>query len=123
MANLIKGKVLKGHGLGKKLGFPTLNIEYDGRFSGIFAADVIINRKWHKSATYIGKRSVLKDNKILLEAHLIDFNEQIPEGTLIEVKLLKKIRPSKKFSDVTSLRKQIAKDVEFVKNWYNHGEV
>ena len=123
MANLIKGNVIKGHGLGKKLGFPTLNIEYGGRFFGIFAADVVINGKWYKSAIHIGKRSILKDNKILLEAHLLDFNEQIPDGTEIGVKLLQKIRITKKFSDIPSLKKQIAKDVEFIKNWYNHGEV
>jgi riboflavin kinase/FMN adenylyltransferase len=115
--NLIEGKVIKGSGLGKKLGFPTLNIAYDGGKNGVFVAKVFVNGKWKDSAVFIGKK--LADEKTGLEAYIIDLDSDVELGAEIKVELLKKIREVEKFDSLKKLKAQIAKDVFFVKEWYN----
>lgn len=114
---IIKGKVVRGQALGSKLGFPTLNIPYDGEVSGIFAAEVLIGEKIYKAAVSVGLRpTVDSTGEKFCEAFLLDFNKIVQEETEIEVHLLKKIREVEKFDSLDELKEQIAKDVEKVKH-------
>ncbi|MBD3360819.1 hypothetical protein GF366_03390 [Candidatus Peregrinibacteria bacterium] len=119
MIKVISGKVVKGKGLGRKIGFPTVNILYEEELSGIFAGKVYFNGKGYVSAVHIGRGLTFDDGEAVCESYLIDFNEEIKPGTHIKVELLKKIRDTKKFDDLKTLKKNISKDVEFIKNMYN----
>lgn len=145
----ISGEVVKGRGLGKKLGFPTLNILYDGKMSGVFVGRIFIDGGWRKTAVHVGSKPTVGDRQNVCEAHIIDFKGEnfdwekelaqprlagfalcywgghpAKRGRLIvKVELFEKVRDTKKFDNLEDLKSQISKDVEFVKNWYNSHSV
>ena len=111
----IKGKVQKGKQLGKKIGFPTANIDiknYVLACQGVYAVRV----KAQKSKNYIkgianlGYRPTFNEKKILLEVHLFNFSGNLYNKDLT-VEFLKFIRKEKKFKNVNQLRKQIKNDL------------
>ncbi len=119
---VIKGVSEKGLGLGKKLGFPTININYDGKLTGVFAGKARLCGEEYVAAINLGGRPTVDDNSFLCEVFLLDFGGIVKEKTAVEVVLHKKIRDVKKFKDLEELRAQIARDVEFVKNCYTLGK-
>ncbi len=110
---IISGKVVKGRGLGKKMGFPTLNIPYNGDLRGVFVGKVLVGDKWLKAALSIGPRPTIDDDKVLLEAYILDFDGEVGDEAKVEV--LQKIRDIEKFENMDELKVQIAKDIEFVR--------
>jgi len=118
MSSIIKGEIVKGNNLGEKLGFPTLNIKYIGENLGVFVGKVKLDNLWHLAVVNIGSRPTIGDEEFLCESHLIDWTGSVSLGDKIELKLLKKIRDTKKFPDLDSLKKQISEDVEFAKTCY-----
>ncbi|MDA1060798.1 MAG: riboflavin kinase [bacterium] len=110
---IISGKIVKGRGLGKKMGFPTLNIPYKGSLRGVFAGRVFVDGKWLSCALNIGPRPTINDEKVFLEAYIIDWDGDIGEG--VEIEVLDRIRDIKKFDSLEDLKVQIAKDIEFVR--------
>lgn len=111
----LQGKVLKGRGIGNKMGFPTLNLAYDGELHGVFAGHALIDGKAYPAAVNLGGRPTVDDEK-LCEIHVLDFES---EPDFVGVELFVKIREIEKFPNFEMLQKQIAHDVEFVRNWYN----
>lgn len=118
----IKGKVENGHGVGKKIGFPTLNISYDGKLRGIFVGRVFVLGKPYKAAIHVGSRPTFDDDRVSCESYLLDFDGGDFGGETVEFELLEKIRDIKKFDNLDELKLQLNLDVEFVKSWYNRHE-
>lgn len=116
----LQGKVLKGKGIGNKLGFPTLNLAYDGELIGVFAGCAKIGEKSYPAAINLGERPTVDgafaERPKLCEIHVLDFEG---EPDFVEIEIFVKIREIEKFPNLEMLRKQIAHDVEFVRNWYN----
>lgn len=111
---IVSGRVEKGLGNGRKIGFPTANIEYDpekllpqdGVYHGqVLGKDAVIN---------IGKNPTFDAKRRTIEAHLIDFDGDL-YGEMIEVSFLKKTRNDIKFASEEELKKQIEDDVRNVK--------
>ena len=115
----ILGKVRKGQRLGREIGFPTINIPYEGEESGVFVGEVLLKGADYQAAVHLGHKPTFFEEKPICEAYLLDFDGEIAEGTEVEVKVYEKIRDIKKFENLTHLAAQISKDVEFVKSWYN----
>ncbi len=107
----IKGKVTKGKEIGRKLGFPTANIANISKIKpGIYAGQVKIGEKKMLAALYVSEKS-----EEILEAHIIDFSEDI-YGKEIEVEVLEKIRGDQNISDLDELKKLISSDIQKIKN-------
>ena len=111
----IDGKVQKGRQLGKKIGFPTANIDikdYVLAKPGVY----VVKAKKQKGLNYIkgianlGYRPTFKGKKILLEVHLFNFSGNL-YNKYLTVEFLKFIRKEKKFKDVDQLKKQIKTDL------------
>ncbi|HAX17413.1 MAG TPA: bifunctional riboflavin kinase/FMN adenylyltransferase [Actinobacteria bacterium] len=127
----ISGKVVRGFNRGSKLGFPTANIELDENYmipkKGVYFARIKIQgyKKIFPCIVNIGNNPTFSLRKLLLEAHIIGFKNEI-YSKLINVELIKFYRQEKKFSDENSLIKQINSDIkegiEFfkVKNYNNN---
>jgi riboflavin kinase/FMN adenylyltransferase len=119
----ISGRVEHGDGLGKKLGFPTANIQLKHNrppLSGIFVVRV------HgedlpplEGVASLGVRpTVRQDGKPVLEVHLFNFSSQIYNKHM-RLDFLHKLRDEEKYPDVETLTRQIARDVENAKQWFN----
>ena len=111
----IKGKVQKGKQLGKKIGFPTANIDikdYVLACPGVYAvkAKLTNSSKIIKGIANLGYRPTFNGKKILLETHLFNFSGNIYNKDLT-VKFLKFIRKEKKFKNINQLKKQIRIDL------------
>jgi riboflavin kinase/FMN adenylyltransferase len=109
----IEGTVTQGHGIGRKLLFPTANLELENRalpVDGVYVTLALVDSTWHRSVTNIGKRPTFGgEPESKVETHLIDFDEDL-YGKIIRVRVLHRLRGEKKFSGVDELRAQIAKD-------------
>ena len=111
----IKGKVQKGKQLGKKIGFPTANIDikdYVLAKTGVYAVRVKMpkSKNFVKGIANLGYRPTFNGNKILLEVHLFNFTGNL-YNKYLTVDFLKFIRREKKFKNVDQLRKQIKIDL------------
>lgn len=114
----ISGRVVTGEGYGKKLGFPTANIDrrqyVRERMNiklGIWSGQIkILNFKFkiYPAAIVIGP--IDKKGLPKIEAHLLNFRGNL-YGEKIELSLYKYIRPFKKFKNEALLKSQIKKDI------------
>jgi riboflavin kinase/FMN adenylyltransferase len=118
------GKVSHGDKLGRKLGFPTLNILLHRQLAplqGIYVVYVkgIADFPWPGVAS-IGSRPTINDGKrSLLEVHLFDFNQEI-YGQTVEVIFCEKLRDEVAYPTLELLKEQIAKDVEIGKRYFKN---
>ena len=111
----IVGKVQKGRQLGKKIGFPTANIDikdYTLACPGVYAVKVKIKKNLRniRGIANLGYRPTFNGKKILLEVHLFNFSGNLYNKDLT-VEFLKFIRKEKKFKNVEQLQKQIKIDL------------
>ena len=116
----IYGKVLKGRQLGKKIGFPTANIDikdYVIAKPGVYAVKVqkFNSKKLIKGIANLGYRPTFNQKKILLEVHLFNFSGNL-YNKYLTVNFLKFIRSEKKFKNIEQLKKQIKIDLRKAKN-------
>ena len=115
----IIGKVQKGKQLGKKIGFPTANIDikdYVLANTGVYSvqAKMTSGNNFFKGIANLGYRPTFNGKKILLEIHLFNFSGNL-YNKYLTVEFLKFIRKEKKFKNVEQLRKQIKIDLLKVK--------
>ena len=115
----IQGVVKKGRQVGKKIGFPTCNIDIDDYVlakPGVYAVRVLRKNsdKYLKGIANLGYRPTFNQKKILLEVHLFNFSGNL-YNKLLSVEFLKFIRKEKKFNNVNQLRVQIKKDLNIAK--------
>ena len=111
----IYGKVQKGKQLGKKIGFPTANIDikdYILACPGVYAVRVkrLSKKNYMKGIANLGYRPTFNGKKILLEIHLFNFSGNLYNKHLT-VEFRKFIRKEKKFKNANQLRKQIKIDL------------
>ncbi|MDC3186299.1 riboflavin biosynthesis protein RibF, partial [Candidatus Pelagibacter sp.] len=115
----IDGKVQKGRQVGKKIGFPTCNIDikdYVLARPGVYAVRVLRsnNSKYLRGIANLGYRPTFNQKKILLEVHLFNYSGNLYNKHL-SVEFLKFIRKEKKFKNVNQLKSQINKDLNIAK--------
>ena len=122
----ISGRVIEGDKLGKKIGYPTANIQLRHNrppLSGIFVVKVYgTDELSPRTAVYgvasLGVRpTVHEDGKPVLEVHLFDFEKEIYRCHL-RVDFLHKLRDEEKYPDLGALTRQIGRDVENAKNYF-----
>ena len=119
----IEGFVEKGRQQGKRIGFPTCNInikDYIIAKPGVYAVRVKFknNKEFIKGIANLGYRPTFRQKKILLEVHLFNFSRNV-YNKYLSVEFLKFIRKEKKFSSVDKLRKQIQFDLKVAKKSKN----
>ena len=115
----IEGVVQKGRMMGRKIGFPTCNIElgnYIEAKPGVYAVKVYRENKKNclKGIANLGYRPTFNQRKILLEVNLFNFSGNLYNKKLI-VEFTKFIRKEKKFDGIDQLRKQITLDLKIAK--------
>jgi riboflavin kinase/FMN adenylyltransferase len=111
---LIGGKVVKGRSLGKKLGFPTANLDLPpGKVvpRGVFVVRAKVDHREYKGVCNIGVRPTLgRKNKVSVEAHLFGKPGSL-RGKWMSLELVSWIRAEKRFKSLSELTRAIKKDV------------
>jgi riboflavin kinase/FMN adenylyltransferase len=115
----IDGMVQKGRQVGKKIGFPTCNIDikdYVLAKPGVYAVRVLRKNNLNilKGIANLGYRPTFNQKKILLEVHLFNFSGNLYNKQL-SVEFLKFIRKEKKFKNINKLKSQIKLDLKIAK--------
>ena len=115
----IEGIVQKGRQQGKKIGFPTCNIDikdYVIALPGVYAVKVKQknSNKSLKAIANLGYRPTFNQKKILLEVHIFNFSGNL-YNKYLSIEFTKFIRKEKKFKDANQLRKQIKIDLKIAK--------
>ena len=103
----ILGTVVEGKRIGRKIGFPTANIDPHHESippSGVYSVDVILEEKFYHGILNISTRGII-------EVYIFNFNRDI-YGRDIEVIFKRKIRDEKRFKSLEALKQQIQLDIQ-----------
>ena len=118
----IKGDVVNGKKLGRKIGFPTANIDPQESYKlvpkdGVYAVKVDVDDKRYLGMLNIGVRPTVNnqlDNRSI-EVHILDFDQDIYFKN-ITIHFYQRIRNEQFFGSIDELTAQLAKDKEEVEN-------
>jgi riboflavin kinase / FMN adenylyltransferase len=109
----MRGRVMPGTRLGRKLGFPTANLPLERRrapLAGIFAVRVHgAGAGALPAVASLGTRPTIGGTEALLEAHVFDFSADL-YGREIEVEFAAKLRDEERFATLEALTKQMQRD-------------
>ena len=126
----ISGRVVRGDGVGRKLGFPTANVQMKHNrppVGGIFAVEVAVQnagtgQQLLRGAASLGVRpTVVHGGRPVLEVHLLDFDGDL-YGRHLRVDFRHKLRDEEKYADLATLTRQIAQDVENTRRYFETAE-
>jgi riboflavin kinase / FMN adenylyltransferase len=110
----VVGKVVRGTGRGRALGFPTANLALDRPLlagSGVYACEAELDGVSGHAVVNIGVRPTFGEDRLAVEAHLLDQSGDL-YGRHIRLGFLRRLRDEQRFPSVDALRRQIAADVE-----------
>ncbi|MCH2226523.1 MAG: bifunctional riboflavin kinase/FAD synthetase [Candidatus Caenarcaniphilales bacterium] len=124
----LSGLVIKGDQRGRTIGFPTANLKIDDDLilpaNGVYLVDAYIRKaalnkepwgKANKALVNIGFRPSFKsEEKISVEVHILDFDENI-YGEEMKIVFQDKLRDEQKFDSAEALIAQIHQDIAAVK--------
>lgn len=114
----ISGRVVRGLGLGRELGFPTANVNLKRRLApvdGIFAARVTgLGDRPLAGVASVGTRPTIGGSTPLLEVLIFDFDRDV-YGEYITVHFVERLREERHFADLPALQRQMRLDVEAAK--------
>ncbi len=112
------GIVKKHLGRGKKLGFPTANIEAPKEIEdGLFLAFTEIASKKYPSILFVGASQTFDETDRRAESYVLDFSGDL-YGQEIEIEIVKKLRDNKKFDSQKALIEQMKKDEKVAKEFF-----
>jgi len=119
----IAGVIMRGDRMGRKLGWPTINVTTDNKLlpaDGVYAGRVFFPSypASFDCVTNIGTRPTVYENyQRVLESHILDFKSDV-YGERVEVSFYKRLREERIFPTVMDLSAQIARDVEATREYF-----
>ena len=112
----LSGKVVFGMQLGRKLQYPTANIDIETNNKiipkdGVYVVKVNIGDNIFGGMMNIGFKPTIDSKKQTIEVHIFNFNEYI-YGKYIKIEFIERLRDEKKFNSIDELKNQLDKDKE-----------
>ncbi|WP_319778747.1 bifunctional riboflavin kinase/FAD synthetase [Maridesulfovibrio sp.] len=121
----VRGEVVHGMNRGGRLlGFPTANIKLEDELfpkKGVYAIRVEVEGKVLPGVANIGKNPTFGNEALSVEAHILDFSEDI-YGKDIRVHFIQRIRSEKKFNGLDELKDRIAVDIGLAREILSYPE-
>lgn len=116
---VIKGTVIKGEKIGRRLGYPTANLSrrvFGKRLAahGVYAAEAVYGQKTYKALVVVGMPGSTRRIKGKVEVYLLNFRGNL-YGRRLTVSMYQKLRGLRKFSKVSALKDRIRRDIRQVK--------
>nr|WP_321407471.1 bifunctional riboflavin kinase/FAD synthetase [uncultured Carboxylicivirga sp.] len=125
---LLSGRVMGGQQLGRRIGYPTANIEVNESFKlippdGVYACSVHVEGKRFGGMLNIGFRPTVNHNvdHRSLEVHIFDFHRDIYSEE-IQIEFIQRVRDEMKFENVDALINQLKKDEQTIRSIVNKTE-
>lgn len=123
-AYTVRGIVEHGRKLGRKLGFPTLNVHPSKDKllppNGVYLDSVKIDGIWYNGIGNVGfKPTVSDENRMLIESNLLDYSGDA-YGKEVEIQLYHFKRPEQKFESVEEMKAQIDLDIDYAKEYFRY---
>jgi riboflavin kinase / FMN adenylyltransferase len=113
-SHFLSGPVIHGRERGRKIGFPTANIQSRTEClppDGVYATQLILDDGPHASITNIGMRPTFAEPERTIEAHVFDFDRDLYDRQ-VRLELVERIRPERKFESADALAAQIGADLK-----------
>ena len=112
------GVVVAGNRMGRKMGFPTANMQlYEPLklvpMNGVYAVEVEVLGGTYRGMCNIGLRPTVDGKVRTIETHILDFNQDI-YGLPLLLRFVRRIRDERKFPSLDALREQIVLDCQSV---------
>lgn len=117
------GRVARGDGRGRSLGFPTANLDTRSApvsahkalvARGVYGGHATFEGKAYAAVANIGVNPTFDGTVMKIEVHLLDFDQDL-YGRWMEFALEFPVRPERKFASVAALQQQIAEDLAQVR--------
>ncbi len=109
----LSGEVIRGMGLGRKLGYPTANLQYPERKAlpkeGVYAAHIIVAGHKYGGMMFIGKNHLHPEDALSVEANILNFDQDI-YGEHITFQPIAFVRENRRMTSKDELVQQIGKD-------------
>lgn len=120
---LLTGKIVKGKGIGKDLGFPTANLKIEEAYklipkTGVYVVKADIDNQEVFGMMNIGYNPTVGGSEKTIETYFFNLDKNL-YGKELQIKMLKRIREEKKFSGLEELIKAMQKDEKFSINYIN----
>jgi riboflavin kinase/FMN adenylyltransferase len=110
----LRGTVVSGQRRGRKIGFPTANLEQIETLvpgDGVYAVRVLSGAETWPGAANIGPNPTFGEHVRKVEVHLIGFQGEL-QGQVLAMDFLDRLRDTRRFADVTQLVEQLHRDIE-----------
>lgn len=119
---IVTGKVEHGKQLGRRLGFPTINVHPAKEKllppKGVYIDRVKIDGVWYNGIGNVGvKPTVTEENRMLIESYLFDYEGNAYEKD-VKIQLHKFRRPEKKFASVEEMKDHVNADIAYGKEYF-----
>lgn len=118
----IHGLVIHGKHMGRKLGYPTINLQTTYEMSvlkpGVYITKTRVNGIEHPSVTNVGFNPTFNQENFNVETYILDFEGDL-YGQHVEVLFIKFISPEMKFDSLEDLIKKIDGDVQMARDYFN----
>jgi riboflavin kinase/FMN adenylyltransferase len=114
------GTVVRGHGRGKKLGYPTANIRLEESKKlipkiGVYAVHIMVRNTWYEGMMSIGYNPTFDDvHERTTEVNIFDFDMDIYDD-IVTVRCIERTRDEMKFTSVDELVEEMGRDKEQTK--------
>ncbi len=115
----ISGPVVTGAGRGRKLGFPTANIQFTQELiplPGVYVVETEVDGERRRGVANVGFNPTFGENSLGVEVYLLDFEGDL-YGKSMSVGFRDRIRDERKFKSAEELARQIAKDVQYAREF------
>lgn len=113
------GEVIRGKQLGRTIGFPTVNLNYNKGYilpkGGVYFTTIEYDNILYKAITNIGYNPTVEGGKLSVETYILGFDKQIYDE-VIKINFIKRIRDEVKFDTIEQLKKQLEEDRKYVYN-------
>jgi len=118
---MLTGKIVKGKGLGKQLGYPTANLQIEEHYKlipkgGVYVVSSVIDKKKYYGMMNIGTNPTVGGKEQTIETYFFDLDKNLYEKE-ISINLLTRIRDEQNFNDVDELISAMKEDEEFSFNF------
>ena len=114
----LRGRVVRGAGRGRQLGFPTVNLQVEQRMpgAGVYAGRIQLGHQSFAAAVSVGANPTFGGSTVTVEAFILDYHGDLYEQT-VELEVSRWLRDQRAYAHPEALRRRIAADVQMVRDY------